>query len=147
MKKLITIILIGLALNSNSQDLSFDIGGGYVHQTKNAIAELDMTYERGIVAKLSMITNLSNNIDGGALFNGRIGYDFKIGNGYSIQPLVGYGYLLRSNDEKSLNVGTVIGSLYLIKTLKEYFKIGVGTNYLTKIKNNITTVTFIFVLN
>lgn len=105
---------------------------GYNTSISKPAAELSLGYDAKLVfIQAGFLANMSSNIEGGAVFNARMGHTVMISETFAIQPSAGYAYTLKSNELKGLNESGAIGSLYLVKKTKyDQLHLFAGGNYL-----------------
>lgn len=113
MKKIITITALLIFSSQLNAQMYMQMGAGLNVKQSHPVVEL---YVGGIIkdkvvlaAGMQAVT--TNNVrEGGAAFQGRLGYKIETGGKISFTPFTGYYYYLKSNDQKGLNsTGVVYG--------------------------------------
>lgn len=126
------LALVMISVVSNAQ---FHVGGeAGVSSKETAIGGFSIGYDfKSVNIEAGMLSHLSSAVDKPTIFNVKLGHSFLIRDETILQPSIGYAYLLRSNDMKSLNTSNVIYSLYYIKGWKMQADWFVGLNYTARI--------------
>lgn len=126
------LALVMISVVSNAQ---FHVGGeAGVSSKETVIGGLSLGYDfKSVNVEVGMLSHLSMAVDKGTIFNVKLGHSFLIRDETILQPSIGYAYVLRSNDMKSLNTHAVIYSLYYIKGWKYQADWFVGLNYTERI--------------
>lgn len=119
MKTLFTILSIAICLAVRAQ-LSLQIGGG-VSTQKKATLELSTQYDAGpLFLQAGYITHLAREISAGTYLNGSVGHAFNLSKTWSTEPAIGYTYVLRSTDNKSINTHGITYNLSIVKTYTQH---------------------------
>lgn len=111
MKHFYTLLLCLFSLTSQSQ-LLVGIGAGY---SKSPTVQLEVgVMTEHINVSTELISHVSSNIDHPALFHLKVGYIFEIKPDWYLNPNVGFGYTLYSNDKTQMNRETWTAGLELL---------------------------------
>lgn len=115
-------MFIALSIFSVSSNAQFHIGGLAGYSTnKTATAEVSLGYDFKLFdVQAGFISHISNAVGNGTLFNVRIGHTIKINEFWDIQPAIGAVNYYRSSDQKNLNKGSAMYSLYAYKTMENF---------------------------
>lgn len=131
MKKLFVLMLVvTVTITSNAQ---LNLGGGLGFSSKKSVVgEMTMGYDfKAAFIKVGYLAQLSSSE--AAFFNIQLGHTVVINEDWNIQPSIGYAYVLKTTDVKTLNKWAGIGSLYLVKNLSlPQAQLFFGTNYSDK---------------
>jgi hypothetical protein len=115
-------LFIALLVTSVTTNAQFHLGGlaGY-SSNKTATGELSLGYDFKVVdIQAGMISHVSSAVGNGTIFNVRIGHTVNINEYWSVQPAFGVAHHYRSSDNKALNTGSTMYSLYAYKTLERF---------------------------
>ena len=132
MKKLFVLLMVvTVTITTNAQ---MNLGGGFGFSSKKSlVAEMTMGYDfKAVFVKVGYLAQMSNKTDKGAFFNAQLGHTVNLNEDWSIQPAIGYAYVLKTTDDKMLNKEAVIGSIYLVKNVIYQGQIYFGANYSDK---------------
>jgi len=118
----ILVLFIAFTIFSVQSNAQFHIGGLAGYSTnKTATAEVSLGYDFKIIdIQAGMISHISPVVGNGTIFNVRIGHTVNINDYWSIQPAVGAAHYYRSSDNKALNTGSTMYSLYAYKTMERF---------------------------
>ena len=125
------IVMAFLVLSSAKCTAQAYVGIGAGLSSKAPVIELQVGVESDwIQVQGGFLSHLSNKVDEGASFYGKLSPVFRLGE-YKIMPGFGYSHNLKSNDRKYLNSNTPLFSLYGYKDFGEgeFF---LGCNYVDK---------------
>lgn len=151
MKKIITITALLIFSSQLNAQMYMQMGAGLNVKQSYPVVELNLggIIKDKVILSAGMQAVTTNNVrEGGAAFQGRLGYQIKAGGKISFTPFTGYYYHLKSNDQKGLNSsGVLYGSDISFQTNIEQLRFYLSA---TKIGTNLMAsagIKFLFINN
>ena len=113
---------MALVLTSVVSNAQFHVGGGVGYSSKMcATGDLAIGYDfKAFDVQAGFVSHISSTVGKGTLFNARLGHTVTINEYWSVQPSVGAVLNYQSNDDKSLNKGSMIYGLSVYKGIYNF---------------------------
>ena len=123
MKTIKTLLFaLALVLTSVVSNAQFHVGAGLGYSTlKTMTGDLTIGYEYATIdLSAGFISHFSPTVGKGTIFNAKVGKTVTINELWSIQPAMGGSFFMQSADDKTLNTGGMLYSLYAYKSMYNF---------------------------